>query len=229
MRNTFGKLVTLSLLGSGFAATGDLGWVARRGMQFLEASTVPAEAAVPQAGPSEPMPAQAATPEFGADLQPVGASPTLPSSNPATPAPSLPDVAPEPAPWYAARPPAGGPAFVELANLESGTRLYVWTVAGPASGHPHRCLALDIVDPATGAALLHRGHEPPRRVTILPPAPAGFFAASRSTGQGGGAAGRIAVRSSFSVVPCGLAHAAARQPQPETIGPVVAIAFAPNH
>jgi hypothetical protein len=228
MRNTFGTLITLSLLGSGFAATGDLGWIARRGMQLLEASTVPSEAAVTEAGPSEVMSAQAATPEFMADQQPVGAGATLPASGAATLAPSLPDVVPEPTPWYAARPPAGGPAFVELANLESGTRLYVWTVAGPASGHPHRCLALDIVDPATGAALLHRGHEPPRRVTILPPATAGFFAASRSTG-GGGAGSRIAVRSSFSVVPCGLAHAAGRQAQPETIGPVVAIAFAPNH
>jgi hypothetical protein len=221
MRNTFGKLITLSLLGSGFAATGDLGWVARRGMQLLEASTVPSEAAPFQATlPSELSPA---------DKQPADAGPTPLPSTAAAPAPSPPDVTPEPAPWYAARPPADGPASVDLASLEPGTRLFVWTAVGPASGHPHRCLALDIVDPATGAALLHRGHEPPRRVTILSPATAGFFTSSRSPSPAGGAASRIAVRSSFGVVPCGLAHTTASQPQPEPIGPVVAIAFAPNH
>jgi hypothetical protein len=208
MQNAFGKLVTLSLLGSGFVATGDLGWLARRGMLLLEASTVPSEARLAEASTADTA-SHTAAPTGG---PPAGMPPASPLPMANTPV--------APAPWYAARPPAGGPAFVEPAALEAGSRLFVWIDAGPASGSPHRCLALDIVDPAAGAALLHRGTEPPRRVTILPIANASLFTSR-------GPSGRIVIRGTFRVVPTGLAHASTREAAAETIGPVVALAVAP--
>ena len=207
MPNAFGKLVALSLLGSGFVATGDLGWIARRGMRLLEASTVPSEAGVAEAAAGDAAAQQAPPAGAAAGMPPV-----------AEPPPADPPAAPTP--WYATRPPAGGPTFVEPAALEAGSRLFVWIDAGPASGFPHRCLALDIVDPASGAALLHRGNEPPRRVTILSTVDSGLFAPRPP-------AGRITLRGTFRVVPTGLAHASTREAAAETIGPVVAFAIAP--
>jgi len=205
MHNAFGKLVTLGLLGSGFVATGDLGWLARRGMRLLEASTVPSEAA-----PLDPTESPAANAPGAA---PDRVPPAAPGDSASAPTPEA------AAPWQATRPPAGGPTAIELAALEPGTRLFIWVAVGPAHGQPHRCLAFDIVDPASGAALLHRGHEPPRRVVLLPPADAGLFASR-------GMAGRIMLRGTVRVQSAGLAHGQAGQGLPETIGPIVALAVA---
>jgi len=205
MHSALSKIVTLGLLGSGFVATGDLGWLARRGMQLLEASTVPSEAALLDPVDSHP-----------------GGDRAVPSDQNTSASAVAPVRAPTPeaaASWQATRPPAGGPTAIDLTTLEPGVRLFVWVAAGPAHGQPHRCLAFDIVDPASGAALLHRGHEPPRRVMLLPPADPGLFASH-------GAAGRIMLHGTFHVQSAGLAHGQSSQGMPERIGPIVALAVA---
>lgn len=221
MHNAFGKLVTLGLLGSGFFATGDLGWLARRGRQLLDASTVPAEAETAAEAWAEP----AASGAFPGGTSTSGKSPAGTSSGGTSPAGVAPadqrlePVAPvTPVPWHASRPPSGGPAFVDLGSLEPGSRLFLWVAAGPTHGSTPRCIVLDIVDPAGGEALLHRGVEPPRRVVILPAADGGVFAAREPPG-------RIRVRGTLHVLPSGLAHAGSRQVAAEAIGPIVALAL----
>lgn len=129
MDSPFGKLLALCVVGGGFAATGDLGWVAARGMRLLNATRVPehdAEAPVPVVAPL-----------------------TAPGGPPSTRVIEA-TVAP-------------GPERIAVAGLRPGDRLHV-RLADPAMP-TGRWLVLDMIDPASGAALLQ--DEAPRRVRIL--------------------------------------------------------------
>ena len=187
MRNILSKLLAIGLLGGGFTATGDLGWLARRGMQLLTASSVPSEAASPEAA------ADGVEPQVHDPETEVGGGRSLP-------------VRP-------AAPPAGGPTTVDLATLVPGERIVVW-VTTPGDHAPER-LALDLIDPATGAALLHRDGSPSRRVLVVAAAPG--ILASRDAG-----APSLAVRAPLVVRPLGLAHGAAGQA--ESCGRIAALA-----
>jgi hypothetical protein len=207
MRNILPKLLAIGLLSGGFAATGDLGWLARRGIRLLEASTVPTESAAfePNADGTGYDPAGVASTGFGsADLGGTdlgGATPGgalgLTSSRQGIH-------------------PADGPAAVDLAALMPGARLVVWVRnPGTRGAEP---VTLDLIDPAGGAALLHRGGEPPRRVRVM-------SGSSGLLGNRGGVTPGLAVRAPLLVQPLGLAHGAAGQT--ETCGSIVAFATAP--
>jgi len=167
MPNLLAKLTALGMIGGGFAATGDLGWIAERGMRVLDAADV--------AGPSDPA---EPVPTPGVAQKIVEASPPiapLEAARPAAPGPGAP-VAPAP-PLPAARavmkPPTGGPTEVAWSGIAAGDRVVVWLATGGT-----RCLVLDIVDPATGEALAYEAAAvspegrpltaagPPRRVVV---------------------------------------------------------------
>lgn len=171
MPNLLAKLTALGLIGGGFAATGDLGWIAERGMRVLDAADV----ATPSAH-EEAVPAADAGPEFALPPQVPVAPPTAPA-----PPSAVSPIAPSPpsqvraaaAPAPALQPPAGGPKQVAWAGISPGDRIVVWLAAGGT-----RCLVLDVVDPATGEALAYDAAAvspegqplmaagPPRRVVV---------------------------------------------------------------
>jgi hypothetical protein len=205
MRNILPKLLAIGLLGGGFTATGDLGWLARRGMRLLEASTVPTESAALEPG-AEGVgndPAGSASAGFGsADPGSVDVGRAVGAAGPASNRPGI--------------PPADGPAAVDLATLMPGERLVVWvTNPGTRGAEP---VTLDLIDPAGGAALLHRGGEPPRRVRVV-------SGSSGILGSRGGVPPALAVRAPLLVQPLGLAHGVAGQT--ETCGRIVAFVTAP--
>jgi hypothetical protein len=112
-------------------------------------------------------------------------------------------------------PPPNAPAQVDLGAIPAGSRVTVWISppaarsARAASRQP--CVAFDIVDPATGEALMHGGGSAAKRVTIQP--------------AGSSAAGRILIKGGMiRVVPVGLAHGARGPADGETIGPIAAMA-----
>jgi hypothetical protein len=160
MQNLLAKLAALGVIGGGFAATGDLGWIAQRGMRVLDTVDV-----APPTAEEPPALADA----IGHDLTPPSGSPIAP---PAPVAPSVPGVAP-PARAVVMKPPAGGPQRLGWANLAAGGRVVVWLAGGGS-----RCLVLDVVDPATGEALAYEAAAvspegrplttagPPRRVVV---------------------------------------------------------------
>jgi len=137
MQNLLPKATVLAMIAGGFGLTGDLGWVANRGLRVLDAADV----ALPTAVEVE---------------QPGGLA------APPAPAPAAPGLQPRPVPAEPAarpvsaiaaaliKPPAGGCAEVVWQSLRPGDRVSVWLAApGP------RCLVLDVVDPIAGEALAY--------------------------------------------------------------------------
>lgn len=92
------------------------------------------------------------------------------------------------------RQPPRGLDHIDVADLHRGERLQVWLARAAAP------LVIDVVEPGSGAALLHRGGG--ERVRIDGP-----------IRRGG----------SLRIVPLGLARSAA-PPAPESLGPITAIA-----
>ena len=205
MSNLLARCATLGIVAAGFAATGDLGWLASRGLRLVNARTIPSEqpTADPMPGvPAVPAPQGAGQGAGGGFVLPGGVQPPVAAHA----------SGPEPA-RHASRapaepqPPATGPDRIDLAALRPGERVTVWT--GRSGTEPRqRCLAFDIVVPATGEALLVIPGMPPRRVTVR--------AAS------GGSATVLAKGASLVVTPLG----PARQDRPtgDSMGPVTAIA-----
>lgn len=159
MQNLLAKLAALGVIGGGFAATGDLGWLANRGMRVLDA----VEVASPVA-PEDPA-------WTGFEPRPAGglgvpAEPPAPVVSPVGPPPTAP-------PAVVMRPPAGGPRQIVWANLAAGGRVVVWLASGGT-----RCMVLDCVDAETGEALAYEAAAvspegrplttagPPRRVVV---------------------------------------------------------------
>ena len=180
MTNLFAKFATLGIIAAGFTFTGDLGWLAQRGMDVIQAADVAADRpAEPQAlapsqlpaAPTElapPRPAVAPQPAVVVPLSPANAQPAdvqPPGNLPAAEEPAIAATA--------MQPPTAGPATVSWASLAAGDRLVLWL--GPATA---RCLVLDIVDPASGAAVAYEAAAisrdgrpltaagPPRRVIV---------------------------------------------------------------
>lgn len=205
MSTVFARCTALGLFAGGFALTGDLGWVAERGMRVLNARSIPAEenATAPAAEPA------AAPHEGGAPIAGPAAPPAEPQHDPAAVFQGS-DV----------RPPSGGPGQVAVATLAAGNRIVVWTAGPPGLGsRAWRCIVLDVVDPAAAEALLYEAvsfssaGEPiataaaPRRVMISGPA------------------GGVLVRGqSFGLRSLGVATPSGGGVQ-ETVGPVVALAI----
>ncbi len=228
MHNPLGKLALLALLGGGFAVTGDLGRLAARGIRLLESKTVPSEQAVADAGPAAPEATTTSAAAFSPP-PPAAAQPSLPNH-------IIDDEAPIPVPATEApatqspRLPAPGtsPTAVDIASLSPGARLLVWLPADAGRPGWHRCLAIDVVAPQAGEALLHHA------VTVLPGGRGSRTtgAASRVTIRAGGstslfggsaASSCLAVGGMLECTPVGLAHGAAAD-RAEQIGPIAALA-----
>ncbi len=165
MPNLLAKLTALGMIGGGFAATGDLGWIAERGMRVLDAADV--------AGPSDPadpMPSADVAQKIGAASPPTAPDIAQPAVAPAAPIAPLAPAPPLPA---VMKPPTGGPTEVAWSGIAAGDRVVIWLATGGT-----RCLVLDIVDPATGEALAYEAAAvspegrpltasgPPRRVVV---------------------------------------------------------------
>jgi hypothetical protein len=115
------------------------------------------------------------------------------------------------------RPSAGGLERIDLTSLPPGSRLFVWWGRGMAQ----RCLAVDLVDPATGEALVHRadatGDSSPQRMTV---------AGAGRTGLLGSAAPRASAvlerGGMLRMQPLGLAHG--RAAAVDLHGPITGLA-----
>jgi hypothetical protein len=232
MHNPLGKLALLALLGGGFAVTGDLGRLTARGMRLLESTTVPSEQAAADAFP--PAPAAEAPPPMPPVVAAAPSPP--PAAAPAQPVHLIDDEAPIPVPvaeapaTHSPRLPAPGttPAAIDIATLPPGARVLVWLPASAGRPGWHRCLAIDVVAPQSGEALLHhevtvvpggRGSRTtgaPSRVTIR-------VAGSTSLFGGSAASSRLLVGGMLECTPVGLAHGVATD-RTEQIGPIAAIA-----
>ncbi|MEY3204228.1 MAG: hypothetical protein RLZZ21_559 [Planctomycetota bacterium] len=235
MHNPLGKLALLALLGGGFAVTGDLGRLTDRGMRLLESTTVPAEQPTADAVPPTP----AAESLLSPSAPPATATSPPPATAPAQPSPPvhlIDDEAPIPVPATEAPasqpprlpPPGSAPTAVDLATLRAGTRVLVWLPASAGRPGWHRCLAIDVVAPQTGEALLHhdvtvvpggrstRTTGVPSRVTIRAAGATSLFGNS-------GASGRLLVGGMLECTPVGVAHGAGAD-RTEQIGPIAAIA-----
>lgn len=146
MPNLLAKLTALGLIGGGFAATGDLGWIAERGMRVLAAADVATPSAREEAVPMADAGRDFALPP------PPPVAPATPVAPPApVPSPPITPPAPaRPAALPAMQPPVGGPKQIAWAGIAAGDRIVVWLATGGT-----RCLVLDVVDPATGEALAY--------------------------------------------------------------------------
>ena len=199
MSNFLARCAAIAVVGGGFTATGDIGWLTARGMRLINARTVPSEQAA-----AEPVPA----PQTPAGI--------LPPHQPAPPAPPAADPfrgppAPPPPPHISAdlRPPVGGPERADLAVLRPGERVTIW-IGRPAAAGPQPCIAFDLVDPATGEALIVGRGMAPRRVSI-------------GTVAAGGTRRVVAKGDTLLVTPAGPARPGTSAA--EALGPVTAIAI----
>lgn len=127
---------------------------------------------------------------------PRPASDAAPSATP-TAVPRLPIVP-------ADRPPADGPAAVDLGRLRTGQRIVLWLdgsrVAAAGTAWPR--ITLDVIDPSTGDVIV-TADGPPRRVRVR-----GFRGSTLVRGE------------AFGIETAGLAHASAART--EWLGPIAA-------
>ena len=195
MSNFLARCAAIGLVGGGFAATGDLGWLAARGMRLVNARTIP----------SEEKPA-AEEPAVAAATQPIlppepAVPPPMPDPfrNPPAARPAIP--APDPSP------PSIGPERLDLATLQPGERVTFWIGRPAIARQPW--IAVDIVDPAAGEALLATPGMAARRVKI------------RAARAGGSAV--VTKGDSLVITPVGPAHHG--QAGGETLGPITALAI----
>lgn len=168
MSSILSRIAAVGIVAGGFALTGDLGRLAKRGLDVINSSDVPSTKAV------DPAPVEAAA--GGA----VAAEPV------ATPASGSPTGSPAVAKqgWF--HPPGSGLEQVDVSSVAAGGRIVAWIAAPRRTGSGgYRCLVFDMVDPATAEALVYEAVSvradgspqataaPPRRVRL------------RGTGAGG--------------------------------------------
>jgi len=167
MQNLSAKLLVIAIIGGGFMFTGDLGWLASRGMKVIDAADVALPSTAEERPPVEPPPAPAAAEQPRPMASPV-------------PVPAVAPDRPQAEAGLAVaerKIPAGGPDQVAWSSLRAGERITVWLAgAGP------RCLVLDMVDPDAGEAVAYEAAAvsaqgrplaaaaPPRRVIVGRPA-----------------------------------------------------------
>ena len=176
MQSFLAKCAALGIVAGGFTLTGDVGRLADRGRQLLDARTVPSET-----------PTDQPTGGHEATIQATGVPQAAPTPAPTpTPAPAriLPSVPLLDAPMGRAvavpPPPAKGPDSIDLRQVPAGSRVLVWVRRPGSTGRSRSTdlIALDLIDPNTGEALEHRHaamthdsegttvHAAPRRVVI---------------------------------------------------------------
>jgi hypothetical protein len=189
MQSFLAKCAALGIVAGGFTLTGDVGRLAERGQRLLDARTVPSETPVDSSGHDEAAPQSAVSPQSPPVARGPAAAPVvLPAARPQplaadptrlTPREPLVD-APVGRAFAVPAPPTAGPNGIDFQRMAVGSRLLVW-VRRPGSTNRGRAMdliALDIIDPYSGAALEHRHaamthgsdattvHAAPRRVVI---------------------------------------------------------------
>ena len=176
MQSFLATCAALGIVAGGFTLTGDVGRLADRGRQLLDARTVPSET-----------PTDQTTGGHEATIQATAVPQAAPTPAPTpTPAPAriLPSVPLLDAPMGRAvavpPPPAKGPDSIDLRQVPAGSRVLVWVRRPGSTGRSRSTdlIALDLIDPNTGEALEHRHaamthgsegttvHAAPRRVVI---------------------------------------------------------------
>ena len=195
MSNFLARCAAIGLVGGGFAATGDLGWLAARGMRLVNARTIPSE--------EKPADAEPAVSEAAAAILPPAPTVAPPAPDPFRSPPAARPAIPTPEP----SPPSNGPERLDLATLHPGERVTFWIGRPTIARQPW--IAFDIVDPAAGEALLVTPGMAARRVTIR--------AARR------GQPSVVTKGNAILVTPVGPAHHG--QAGGDTLGPITALAI----
>ena len=189
MQSFLAKCAALGIVAGGFTLTGDVGRLADRGRRLLDARTVPTETPVDSLGNDEPAPQSAnSVPSPAVTRSPV-APPAIPptagpqplAADPTRLNPREPLVdAPVGRAFAVPAPPPAGPNSIDFQRMAVGSRLLVWVRRPGSTGRARAMdlIALDIIEPHSGAALEHRHaamthgsdattvHAAPRRVVI---------------------------------------------------------------
>jgi hypothetical protein len=195
MSNFLARCAAIGLVGGGFAATGDLGWLAARGMRLVNARTIP----------SDEMPTEAAAAVSASAPRVSPATPPQPPSA-ADPFRSPPPARPATQPITDPSPPSNGPERIDLTTLRPGERVTIWIGRPTIARQPW--ITFDVVDPTAGEALLFTPGMAARRVKVR---------AAR-----GSQPSVVAKGDGIVVTPLGPAHH--DQSGGETLGPVTALA-----
>ena len=200
MSSILSRIAAVGIVAGGFALTGDLGRLAKRGFDVINSSDVP-----------PPTPA-ADQPAADAAVGTAGAAESVAAPRHAPPAGH---AAITKETWF--HPPRGGLEQVDVASVTAGGRIVVWIAAPRRTGSGgYRCLVFDVVDPATAEALAYEAVSvtadgnpqataaPPRRVRL----------------RGAGAGGAVVKGGMIDVQQRGIAG---DETWTERIGPVAAL------
>jgi hypothetical protein len=209
MSTIFSRLAAVGIIAGGFALTGDLGRLAKRGFEIVHADDVP----TPDDGPAADPPAAERPPETG-ERPAAGEKTNGPGQNAAATASPRPGGVVGHAEF---RPPDDGIEQVSLASLTAGDRVVAWLALPRRSGgRAYRCLVFDVIDPATGEALVYEAvsftADASPKATAVPP--------RRVRLQGDGLGGAV-VRG--GMIDLGRRGIAADGVGHESIGPIVAL------
>jgi hypothetical protein len=216
MSTILSRIAAIGIIAGGFALTGDLGRLVKRGLEVVNSRDIPAARSDDAEAAAQEIEAVTAAAET------IAAGGLAPAAKPAAePAAKSASESPRGKPAIARaadfRPPQGGIDAVELATLAPGNRVVVWLAMPRRSGgRAYRCLVFDLIDPASGEALAYEAVSfaadgkpqatavPPRRVRL------------QGDGLGGAVAksGRIDVQRRGSAAD-GVGH--------ETVGPIAAL------
>lgn len=191
MQSLLARVVALALIAGGFMLTGDIPRLIERGRHVIEGRSTRAASAAKAAGeqPAEPAePAETAAAAAAAPPAPAvpaagAAEPPAVAETPASPARPRDPAAGAPVGRRVAlpAPPADGPATVDPRSLGVGDRVLVWLRPESRAARGGDMVALDVIEPGSAEALLHRHaalafadrsavQAPPRRVVIGDPA-----------------------------------------------------------
>ena len=216
MSTILSRIAAIGIIAGGFALTGDLSRLVKRGLEVVNSRDIPAARSDDAEAAAQEIEAVTAAAET------IAAGGLAPAAKPAAePAAKSASESPRGKPAIARaadfRPPQGGIDAVELATLAPGNRVVVWLAMPRRSGgRAYRCLVFDLIDPASGEALAYEAVSfaadgkpqatavPPRRVRL------------QGDGLGGAVAksGRIDVQRRGSAAD-GVGH--------ETIGPIATL------